>query len=121
LGGLVAGALGGKHGSPGPSGSGAGAGAGASSGGGGGAQDKIIALAMAQAGKLFDKKNGGGGGGGGASGAGGAPDKNAAKMQAMQSAGLTAMKLMGQYKSTGKVDLEPGEMQKLIGAAMSFI
>ncbi|KIM76745.1 hypothetical protein PILCRDRAFT_826141, partial [Piloderma croceum F 1598] len=73
-------------------------------------QDKIIALAMSQAGKLFDKKNGGAGGG-----------NPAAKVDAMHSAASTAMRLCGQYKTTGKVNLEPGEMQNLMGAAMSFI
>ncbi|KAG1727698.1 hypothetical protein EDB19DRAFT_1749106 [Suillus lakei] len=73
--------------------------------GGGGMQDKIIALAMAQAGKLFDKKGGG--------------DKQG-KTQAMQSAAATAMRLMGEYKSTGKVNMQPGEMQKLMGLAMSL-
>lgn len=73
--------------------------------GGGGAQDKIIALAMAQAGKLFDKKGGG---------------DNQGKTQAMQSAAATAMRLMGEYKSTGKVNMQPGEMQKLMGLAMSL-
>ncbi|KAG1725478.1 uncharacterized protein EDB91DRAFT_1168171 [Suillus paluster] len=73
--------------------------------GGGGAQDKIVALAMAQAGKLFDKKGGG---------------DNQGKSQAMQSAAATAMRLMGEYKSTGKVNMQPGEMQKLMGVAMSL-
>lgn len=73
--------------------------------GGGGVQDKIIALAMAQAGKLFDKKGGG---------------DNQGKTQAMQSAAATAMRLMGEYKSTGKVNMQPGEMQKLMGLAMSL-
>ncbi|KAG1804427.1 uncharacterized protein BJ212DRAFT_1394048 [Suillus subaureus] len=73
--------------------------------GGGGMQDKIIALAMAQAGKLFDKKGGG---------------DSQGKSQAMQSAAATAMRLMGEYKSTGKVNMEPGEMQKLMGVAMSL-
>lgn len=73
--------------------------------GGGGMQDKIIALAMAQAGKLFDKKGGG---------------DSQGKAQAMQSAAATAMRLMGEYKSTGKVNMEPGEMQKLMGLAMSL-
>lgn len=73
--------------------------------GGGGMQDKIVALAMAQAGKLFDKKGGG--------------DKQG-KSQAMQTAAATAMRLMGEYKSTGKVNMEPGEMQKLMGVAMSL-
>ncbi|KAG1843358.1 hypothetical protein DFJ58DRAFT_39145 [Suillus subalutaceus] len=73
--------------------------------GGGGMQDKIIALAMAQAGKLFDKKGGG---------------DSQGKSQAMQSAAATAMRLMGEYKSTGKVNMEPGEMQKLMALAMSL-
>jgi hypothetical protein len=68
-------------------------------------QDKIIALAMAQAGKLFDKKGGG---------------DNQGKTQAMQSAATTAMRLMAEYKSTGKVNMEPGEMQKLMGLAMTL-
>ncbi|KAG1852733.1 hypothetical protein F4604DRAFT_1805295 [Suillus subluteus] len=72
---------------------------------GGGMQDKIIALAMAQAGKLFDKKGGG---------------DSQGKSQAMQSAAATAMRLMGEYKSTGKVNMEPGEMQKLMALAMSL-
>jgi len=85
-------------------------------GGGGGShasanpQDKIVALAMAQAGKLFDKKNGGPGAG-----------NQAAKVDAMHSAAATALRLCGQYKTTGKVNLEPGEAQKLMGAAMSFL
>lgn len=73
--------------------------------GGGGVQDKIIALAMAQAGKLFDKKGGG---------------DEQGKSQAMQSAAGTAMRLMGEYKSTGKVNMQPGEMQKLMGLAMTL-
>ncbi|KAG2107412.1 uncharacterized protein F5147DRAFT_204880 [Suillus discolor] len=73
--------------------------------GGGGMQGKIVALAMAQAGKLFDKKGGG---------------DSQGKTQAMQSAAATAMRLMGEYKSTGKVNMEPGEMQKLMGVAMSL-
>jgi hypothetical protein len=60
---------------------------------------------MAQAGKLFDKKGGG---------------DNQGKTQAMQSAAATAMRLMGEYKSTGKVNMQPGEMQKLMGLAMSL-
>ncbi|KAG1834005.1 hypothetical protein DFJ58DRAFT_869396 [Suillus subalutaceus] len=42
------------------------------------------------------------------------------KSQAMQSASATAMRSMGEYKSTGKVNMEPGEMQKLMGLAMSL-
>lgn len=72
---------------------------------GGGPQDKIIALAMAQAGKLFDKKGGG--------------DKQG-KTLAMQTAGATAMRMMGEYKSTGKVNTEGGEMQKLMAVATSL-
>lgn len=79
--------------------------------GGGGSQDKIIALAMAQASKLFDKKNGAGGGSG----------NSDAKVQAMHSAAATAMRLFGEYKSTGKVNLQPGEMQQLMAAATSFL
>ncbi|KAG1842926.1 hypothetical protein C8R48DRAFT_737131 [Suillus tomentosus] len=75
------------------------------SAGGGGMQGKIVALAMAQAGKLFDKKGGG---------------DSQGKTQAMQSAAASAMRLMGEYKSTGKVNMEPGEMQKLMGVAMSL-
>jgi hypothetical protein len=95
---------------------------------------------MAQAGKLFDKKHGG-------SGAGGGQDE--AKVQgvyaaflrfhvvpfplhlsrtrlnelqtAMHSAATTIMRLLQSYSSTGKVDLQPGEMQGLISTAMSFI
>jgi hypothetical protein len=70
-------------------------------------QDKIIALAMAQAGKLFDKKNGGSG-------------NSDAKVQAIHAAGATALRLCGEYRSTGKVNLQPGEMQQLIAAAMSL-
>lgn len=93
-----------------------------------------IALAMAQAGKLFDKKNGG------ASGSGNSDAKvqglfpsNSASLShgtdhhylfilaAMHSAASMAMRLCTEYKSTGKVNLQPGEMQGLIGAAMSFL
>ncbi|KAI5988561.1 hypothetical protein EDD15DRAFT_1369247 [Pisolithus albus] len=73
-------------------------------------QDKIVALAMSQAGKMFDKKNAGSGGSG----------DSAAKSEAMKTAAATAMKLCSDYKSTGKLDLQPGEMQKLIGVAMSL-
>lgn len=73
-------------------------------------QDKIVALAMSQAGKMFDKKNGGSGGSG----------DSAAKSEAMKTAAATAMKLCSDYKTTGKLDLQPGEMQKLIGVAMSL-
>src|ERR1700691_4054239 len=133
-------------------------GGGGSSGGGGGShasqdpQDKIvcillltfipllirvlqIALAMSQAGKLFDKKNAGTGGGAGSA------NNQAAKVQgplplthfsmtpqsaslfitAMHSAATTAMRLCGQYKTTGKVNLEPGDAQNLMGVAMSFL
>ncbi|OAX35627.1 hypothetical protein K503DRAFT_868131 [Rhizopogon vinicolor AM-OR11-026] len=70
-----------------------------------GPQDKIIALAMAQAGKLFDKKGGG---------------DNQGKSQAMQTAAATAMRMMTEYKSTGKVNMQAGETQKLMGLAMSL-
>jgi len=70
-----------------------------------GPQDKIIALAMAQAGKLFDKKGGG---------------DNQGKSQAMQTAAATAMRMMTEYKSTGKVNMQAGEMQKLMALAMSL-
>jgi len=81
---------------------------------------------MAQAGKLFDKKGTG---------------DNQGKTQggfivfclifewlaltrilliAMQVAAATAMRMMTEYKSTGKVDMQPGEMQKLMGLAMSL-
>lgn len=73
-------------------------------------QDKIVALAMSQAGKMFDKKNGGSGGSG----------DSAGKSEAMKTAAATAMKLCSDYKTTGKLDLQPGEMQKLIGVAMSL-
>lgn len=73
-------------------------------------QDKIVALAMSQAGKMFDKKNGGSGGSSDSSG----------KSEAMKTAAATAMKLCNDYKTTGKLDLQPGEMQKLIGVAMSL-
>lgn len=39
---------------------------------------------------------------------------------AMQTAAATAMRMMGEYKSTGKVNMQPGEMQKLMGLAMSL-
>lgn len=39
---------------------------------------------------------------------------------AMQTAGATAMRMMTEYKSTGKVNMQPGEMQKLMGLAMSL-
>lgn len=68
-------------------------------------QDKIVSLAMSQAGKLFDKKNGGSGGSG----------DSAGKSDAMQTAAATAMKLIG-----GGGNLGPEEMQKLVGAAMSM-
>ncbi|KAI6004334.1 hypothetical protein EDC04DRAFT_2785628 [Pisolithus marmoratus] len=70
-------------------------------------QDKIVSLAMAQAGKLFDKKNGGSG-------------DSSGKSEAMQTAAASAMKLCADYKTTGKLNLQPGEMQKLVGAAMSL-
>jgi hypothetical protein len=38
----------------------------------------------------------------------------------MQTAGATAMRMMTEYKSTGKVNMQPGEMQKLMGLAMSL-
>ncbi|KIJ13178.1 hypothetical protein PAXINDRAFT_170790, partial [Paxillus involutus ATCC 200175] len=75
--------------------------------GGGGMQDKIMALAMSQAGKLFDKK--------GASGSGSGGDSQG-KAQAMQSAAATAMQLFSQYKTSGKI--EPTDMQKIMGVAM---
>ncbi|KAG6328048.1 hypothetical protein ID866_11041 [Astraeus odoratus] len=78
---------------------------------GGSMQDKIVSLAMSQAGKLFDKKNGGSGGE-----SGDAPGKG----EAMQSAASAAMRLCSEYQSTGKLNLQPGEMQQLIGAAMSL-
>jgi hypothetical protein len=37
----------------------------------------------------------------------------------MRSAAATAMRLWGQYKTTSKVNLEPGKMQNLMGVAMS--
>ena len=87
---------------------------------------------MSQAGKLFDKKHGGAGGG-----------NPAAKVDgsciilyltlisihwgffspfivAMHTAASTAMRLCG-YTNTGRVNLEQGEMQNLMGAAMSFL
>ncbi|KAF8836808.1 hypothetical protein BDN67DRAFT_973710 [Paxillus ammoniavirescens] len=77
--------------------------------GGGGMQDKIMALAMSQAGKLFDKKGGGSASGGDSQG----------KAQAMQSAAATAMQLFSQYKTTGKI--EPTDMQKIMGVAMNLL
>jgi hypothetical protein len=38
----------------------------------------------------------------------------------MKSAGTTVMRLCGEYKSTGKINLQDGEMQQLIGTAMSL-
>ncbi|KAF9220447.1 hypothetical protein BS17DRAFT_345403 [Gyrodon lividus] len=76
--------------------------------GSGGMQDKIMALAMSQAGKLFDKKNSGSGGG-----------DSQGKAQAMQSAAATAMQLFTQYKTTGKI--EPSDMQKIMGVAMTLL
>jgi len=73
--------------------------------GGGGMQDKIMSLAMSQAGKLFDKKGSSSGGDG--------------KAEAMQSAAATAMQLFSQYKSTGKI--EPTDMQKIMGVAMKLL
>lgn len=76
--------------------------------GGGGMQDKIMSLAMSQAGKLFDKKNGGSSG-----------DGSQGKAQAQQSAAATAMQLFTQYKTTGK--LESTDMQKIMGIAMNML
>ncbi|KIK91533.1 hypothetical protein PAXRUDRAFT_797072 [Paxillus rubicundulus Ve08.2h10] len=75
--------------------------------GGGGMQDKLMALAMSQAGKLFDKKGGSASGG------------EQGKAQAMQSAAATAMQLFSQYKTTGKI--EPTDMQKIMGVAMNLL
>ena len=47
--------------------------------------------------------------------------KRFASNLAMHSAAATAMRLCGQYKTTGKVNLQPGEVQNLMGAAMSLL
>jgi hypothetical protein len=39
----------------------------------------------------------------------------------MHFAAATALRLCGQYKTMGKVNLQPGEVQNLMGAAMSFL
>ncbi|KAG9314770.1 hypothetical protein JVU11DRAFT_3853 [Chiua virens] len=82
--------------------------AGSRSGGSGGLQDKMMALAMSQAGKLFDKKNAGSGGGGDSGG----------KAQAMQSAAATAMQLFGKYQS-GKLD--SSDMSSVMTLAMKMM
>ncbi|KII89749.1 hypothetical protein PLICRDRAFT_563331 [Plicaturopsis crispa FD-325 SS-3] len=69
-------------------------------------QDKLIALAMAQAAKLFDKQSGGSPTGGSAA--------SSAKTQAMHSAANIAMRMANQYRTTGKASFESGEMQGLI-------
>jgi len=98
----------GKFGGMGGASPGAGA---ASPGAGASSQDKLVALAMAQAGKLFDKKNG--------TAAQGANQD--AKAEAMHAAAATAMRLAGTYKTTGKFSLQSGDVQQLMGAAMSFL
>jgi len=77
-------------------------------GGSGGMQDKLMALAMSQAGALFDKKNAGSSGG----------DKSQDKAQAMQSAAATAMKLFGQYQTKGKLD--SSDLSTVMGLAKNL-
>ena len=40
---------------------------------------------------------------------------------AMHTAASIAMRLCGQYMTTGRVNLEPGEMQNLMGSAISLL
>jgi hypothetical protein len=90
---------------------------------------------MALAGKLFDKKHKSG-----SAASGGGTDE--AKIQgrssippllfcivrltmdsgiAMHTAAATIIRLLQSYNSSGKMDLQPGDMQALIGAASSLI
>ncbi|KAF8123395.1 hypothetical protein EV363DRAFT_1356322 [Boletus edulis] len=73
-----------------------------------GMQDKLVGLAMAQAGKLFDKKN-----------AGSKEDKSQDKAQAMQSAAATAMQLFAKYKTKGALD--SSDMSTVMGLAMKML
>jgi hypothetical protein len=75
----------------------------------GGLQDKLMSLAMSQAGKLFDKKNAGSS----------AASKPQDKAQAMQSAAATAMQLFSQYQTKGKLD--SGDMSTVMGLAMKMM
>jgi len=75
-------------------------------------QDKIVAVAMAQAAKLFDKKNGG---------SPSNPAASQAKLKAVHSAASTALRLATEFKSSGKVSLQPGELQTLISTALSIL
>jgi hypothetical protein len=88
---------------------------------------------MSLSGKLFDKKNGGAGGGNPAANVDGSCIIHYLTLisihwvfffpfiVAMHTAASTAMRLCGQYTTTARMNLEPGEMQNLMGAAMSFL